>query len=149
MRQSKALKICASHLVVLCSICIHRDTGILPKVAASKFGVLTTGTFIGASVSYLQTMLDAGRHDHTSTSSCLQDTGITRHLPYVLLCEELKGAVASTFVAFTMPPSNVEYNCLVNEIMDPSGGCYTMYMEYFGDVSLGHIIRWPKTSVIL
>ncbi|KAI3899955.1 hypothetical protein MKW92_010902 [Papaver armeniacum] len=52
---------------------------------------------------------------------------------------EVWGAVASAFVDFSTPPSNVEYNCLINVILDPSG-CYTMDMQYFGDVSLGHMI---------
>ncbi|KAI3924853.1 hypothetical protein MKW98_031104, partial [Papaver atlanticum] len=59
---------------------------------------------------------------------------------------ELKRAVASAFVDFTTPPSNAEYNCVINATMDPSG-CYTMYMQYFGDVSLGHMTRRHETSV--
>ncbi|RZC64557.1 hypothetical protein C5167_008251 [Papaver somniferum] len=112
-----------------------------------RIKVWGTGTFFGVGVSYLQTKLDAGGHDHTSTISCLQDTGITRHLPYILLCEELKGVVASTFVAFTTPPSNAEYNCVFNEIMDPSGMSYDVYGVLWRCFTRS--IRWPKTSVIL
>ncbi|RZC54542.1 hypothetical protein C5167_013402 [Papaver somniferum] len=47
--------------------------------------------------------------------------------PCILFFEELKGAVASAFVDFTTSPSSAEYNCLVNEIVDPSGMLYDVY----------------------
>ncbi|RZC71895.1 hypothetical protein C5167_035059 [Papaver somniferum] len=73
---------------------------------------------------------------------------IIRPFLNVLIFEELKGAVANAFFDFTTPPINDEYNCLINAIMDPSG-CYTMYTQYFGDVSLGNMIRRNKTPVVL
>ncbi|KAI3888585.1 hypothetical protein MKX03_001433 [Papaver bracteatum] len=77
-----------------------------------------------------------------------KDTRIIRPSLNVLIFEKQKGAVASALVDFTMPSNNVEYNCLINAIMDLSG-CYMMYMQFFGDESLGHMIRMHKISVIL